>query len=179
MALYELDGISPDLPGDDNFWVAPSAAVMGRVAIGHGVSVWFGTVIRGDNEPITIGDRCNVQENCVFHTDPGYPMVLGDGVTVGHRAILHGCTIGRNALIGMGAIVLNGATIGENCLIGAGALITEGKVIPDNSLVVGTPGRIVRELDADSAKNLTLTADHYVANGRRFAGGLKLLVEKG
>ncbi|MEP3435671.1 MAG: gamma carbonic anhydrase family protein [Hoeflea sp.] len=172
MAIYSLDGKEPTIPDGFHF-VAESAQVIGRVILEEGAGIWFGAVLRGDNEPITIGQGSNIQENCVLHTDPGYPLTIGKGCTIGHSAILHGCTIGNNSLVGMGATVLNGAKIGENCLIGAGALVTEGKVIPDNSLVVGAPARVVRTLDAGSADMLKLSASHYVKNAKRFAAGLK------
>ncbi len=173
MALYALDGEKPDLVGTERAWVAPSAAVIGRVRLEADASVWFGAVLRGDNELIHIGQRSNIQDLTVIHTDPGFPCVVGEGVTVGHRAILHGCTIGDNALIGMGAVVLNGARIGRNCLVGAHALILENTEIPDNSLVIGAPGRIARTLDGDAIAGLKVSADRYVANARRFAGGLQ------
>jgi carbonic anhydrase/acetyltransferase-like protein (isoleucine patch superfamily) len=135
--------------------------------------VWFGAVLRGDNEPITIGAGSNVQDLCMIHTDPGFPAVVGAGCTIGHRAILHGCTIGDNSLVGMGAIVLNGATVGRNCLVGAGALVPEKKRIPDNSLVVGAPGRVVRELDEEAVRDLGRAAAIYVANWKRYAAGLE------
>lgn len=171
MTIYALDGISPTLPSGF-CWIADTAEVIGRVSLGEDVGIWFGAVLRGDNELIAIGARTNVQEHCVLHTDPGFPLTVGEGCTIGHRAILHGCTIGENTLIGMGATVLNGAVIGRNCLIGAGALITEGKRIPDDSLVVGAPGRVVRELDAEARAARATSADRYVANARRFAEGL-------
>jgi len=172
MATYELDGVSPTLP-DGFHWIAPTADVIGNIIIGEGVGIWFGSVLRGDNEPISIGKNTNVQENCVMHTDPGFPVRIGEGCTIGHKAMLHGCVIGNNSLIGMGATVLNGAVIGENCLIGAGALIPEGKSIPDNSLVVGMPGKVIRELDENAINGLKASADHYVSNAKRFASGLK------
>jgi len=171
MALLTLDGVSPTLP-DGFFWVAESAQVIGNVALGEAASVWFGAVLRGDNEPITVGARSNIQDLCVLHTDPGFPLVIGEGCTIGHRAILHGCTIGNNSLIGMGATVLNGAVVGENCLIGAGALVTEGKEIPAGSLVVGAPGRVVRTLTPDEIAGLRRSAERYVANARRYALGV-------
>ncbi|PWW03991.1 carbonic anhydrase/acetyltransferase-like protein (isoleucine patch superfamily) [Hoeflea marina] len=174
MALYRLDRHSPVLP-DGFYWVADSARVIGQVVLEAESSVWFGAVLRGDNEPIRVGAGSNIQENSVLHTDMGFPLTIGSGCTIGHNAILHGCTIGDNSLIGMGAIVLNGAVIGRNCLIGAGALITEGKQIPDNSLVMGSPGKVVRELDAAAADGLKLSASHYVANARRFAAGFEKL----
>ena len=171
--IYELDGIRPDVPVGDDWWVAPDANVIGNVEIATGASIWFGCTIRGDNERITIGEASNVQENTVMHTDVGFPLTIGRFCTIGHKAMLHGCTIGDNSLIGMGATVLNGAKIGRNCLIGAGALITEGKEIPDNSLVMGAPGKVVRELDAKAAKMLEASALHYRDNMRRFKAGLK------
>ena len=171
MPLYELDGIAPEIAEDS--WVAPDANVIGNVRVEEGASVWFGTTIRGDNEPIVIGKGSNVQENTVMHTDPGCPLTIGEGCTIGHKAMLHGCTIGENSLVGMGATILNGAKIGKNCLIGAGALVTEGKVIPDGSLVMGAPGKIVRELDEKAINSLRGSALHYQENMRRFRNGLK------
>lgn len=171
MAIYSLDGKQPKLPAGF-YYVADSAQVIGNVILEEGAGVWFGAVLRGDNESITVGEGSNIQENCVLHTDLGFPLVIGKGCTIGHAAILHGCTIGNNSLVGMGATVLNGVKIGENCLIGAGALVTEGKVIPDNSLVVGSPAKVVRTLGADSEAMLKLSASHYVENARRFAKGL-------
>ena len=171
MTVYSLDGIEPDRTAGFS-WIAPTASVIGKVIIGLDVGIWFGAAIRGDNETITIGDRTNVQENCVMHTDPGFPVLIGKGCTIGHRAMIHGCTIGDNTLIGMGATILNGAVIGNNCLIGAGALVPEGKIIPDNSLVVGMPGKVVRELDADAIERLRISADVYVSNAKRFAKSL-------
>lgn len=173
MTLYALDGIVPQTPEDGDFWVAPDANVLGKVRIGKGASVWFGCTLRGDNELIDIGDGTNVQENTVMHTDMGFPLTVGVNCTIGHKAMLHGCTIGDNSLIGMGATILNGARIGKNCLIGAGALVTENKVIPDGSLVMGSPGKVVRELDEAAIKRLTLSALGYQANARRFRAGLK------
>lgn len=171
MAIYSLDGKQPTLPAGF-YYVADSAQVIGNVILEEGAGIWFGAVLRGDNESITVGEGSNIQENCVLHTDLGFPLAIGKGCTIGHAAILHGCMIGNNSLVGMGATVLNGAKIGENCLIGAGALVTEGKVIPDNSLVVGSPAKVVRTLGADSAAMLKLSASHYVENARRFAKGL-------
>ena len=173
--LYELDGIAPDLPADGDYWVAPGAHVMGHVVIGAGVGIWFGAMLRGDNEPLVIGEGTNIQENCVLHTDMGYPLTIGRDCTIGHTAILHGCTIGDGSLIGMGATVLNGAVIGEGCLIGAGALVTEGKVIPDGSLVMGSPGKVVRSLDDAARAKLRLSATNYRANMARFKAGLRPL----
>jgi carbonic anhydrase/acetyltransferase-like protein (isoleucine patch superfamily) len=172
MALYALDGISPEFPGGGDCWVAPSADLMGKVRLLAGASVWFGAVLRGDNEWITVGVGSNVQDGCVLHTDLGAPLTIGTNCTVGHKAILHGCEIGDNALVGMGAIVLNHAKIGRNCLVGAGALIPEGKVIPDNSLVLGQPGKVVRTLDDAAIAGLTAAAQSYQRNWKRFAAGL-------
>jgi carbonic anhydrase/acetyltransferase-like protein (isoleucine patch superfamily) len=172
MTCYALDGVSPLLPGEGRFWIAPDAAVIGRVKLEANASVWFGAVIRGDNELILIGENSNVQDGCVLHTDMGSPLTIGRNCTIGHRAMLHGCTIGDNSLIGMGATVLNNAVIGRNCLIGANALIAEGKVIPDNSLVMGMPGKVVRELDAEAIARLPKSAEGYVRNWQRFAKGL-------
>ena len=175
MPLYSLDDHAPETPADGAYWIAPDAHVMGRVAIGQDVSVWFNSVVRGDNERIEIGEGTNIQEGCMLHTDPGFPMTIGRGCTVGHHAILHGCTLGENTLVGMGATILNGARIGPNCLVGAGALVTEGKAFPEGSLIVGAPGRVVRALDEAAIAGLRLTAEKYVWNWKRFAAGLKQL----
>ena len=172
MAVYGLDGVLPELPSGGQCWIAESAAVIGKVALGRGVGVWFGAVIRGDFERITIGGETNIQEHAVLHTDAGFPLTVGAGCTVGHRAILHGCAIGDNVLIGMGAIVLNGATIGEDCLIAAGALVPEGRPIPPGSLVIGMPGKVVRALSADEIAGNRASAARYVANWQRYAKGL-------
>lgn len=172
MPLYALDGVAPRVDPDVGF-IAPDAILVGDIVVGPDVGIWFGVVARGDIERISIGARTNVQENCVLHTDTGHPLVIGDDVTIGHSAIVHGCTIGDNSLIGMGATVLNGARIGKNCLIGANALVTEGKVIPDNSLVMGAPAKAVREIDAEGVEALTASAERYVKNARRFAAGMK------
>ena len=166
MTLYSLDGHAPQIAADS--WVAPDANLIGKVVVEDAASVWFGCTLRGDNEPITVGAGSNVQENCVCHTDMGYPLTIGPGCTIGHKVMLHGCTIGENTLVGMGAIVLNGARIGKNCLIGAGALVTEGKEIPDGSLVMGAPGKVVRELDERAIQGLRLSALHYQENMRRY-----------
>ncbi|NBD28918.1 MAG: gamma carbonic anhydrase family protein [Alphaproteobacteria bacterium] len=171
MTLYELDGHAPEI--DATAWVAPGCHLIGQVALGPRASVWFGTTIRGDNEPILVGEGSNVQENCVFHTDMGFPLTIGVNCTIGHKVMLHGCTIGDNSLVGMGATVLNGARIGKNCLIGAGALVTEGKEIPDGSLVMGAPGKVVRDLDEAAIAALTASALHYQDNAARFRAGLK------
>ena len=171
LTLYALDKLQPKLPIGFSF-VADSACVIGNVIIGEDVGIWFGVVIRGDNEPITIGAGSNIQDNCVVHTDPGAPVNIGEGCTIGHNAIIHGCAIGDNSLIGMGATILNYVNIGRNCLIGAGALITEGTQIPDNSLVVGSPGKVIRQIDEVGEKGLRMSAVAYVANAKRFANGL-------
>ncbi len=172
MPLYSLDGVWPELPAVGEHWIAPSADVMGRVRLLKDTSVWFGAVLRGDNEWISIGEGSNVQDGCVLHTDIGAPLTIGRDCTIGHKAILHGCAIGDNSLVGMGAIVLNHARIGKNCLIGAGAFVGEGKTIPDNSLVVGAPGKVIREIDGATAEKLKLSALSYVKNWKRFAAGL-------
>ncbi|MCR9148744.1 MAG: gamma carbonic anhydrase family protein [Rhodobacteraceae bacterium] len=168
--IYALDGIAPDIAPDA--WIAPDANLIGKVVIGAAASVWFGATIRGDNEEIRLGDGSNIQENCVLHTDIGYPLVIGANCTIGHKAMLHGCTIGEGSLIGMGATVLNGARIGRGCLIGANALVTEGKEIPDGSLVMGAPGRVVRQLDEAARDRLLWSAAHYRENAARFRAGL-------
>jgi carbonic anhydrase/acetyltransferase-like protein (isoleucine patch superfamily) len=173
VTVYALDGIAPELPEEGQYWIAPSASVIGKVRLERGASVWFGAVIRGDNELITIGEGSNVQDGAVMHTDPGLPLTVGRNCTIGHKAILHGCAVGDNTLIGMGAVILNRARIGRNCLIGANALITEGKEIPDNSLVMGQPGKIAGELNEEAIARLTKSAETYVRNWQRFAGGLK------
>ncbi|WP_423823969.1 gamma carbonic anhydrase family protein [Salinisphaera sp. SPP-AMP-43] len=169
---YRLDDIEPEVPASGDYFVADNASVIGRVRLAERSSIWFNAVLRGDQELIAIGEGSNIQEACVLHTDPGYPLTVGAGVTVGHQAMLHGCTIGDNSLIGIQAVVLNGAHIGQNCLIGAGALIPEGKTIPDNSLVIGAPGRVKRELTVEEITGLGEGAAHYVANYRRFLAGL-------
>jgi len=169
--IHALDDIAPEV--DDTAWVAHDANVIGAVTLAADTSVWFGATLRGDNEPITLGQGTNVQEACVLHTDMGYPLTVGAGCTIGHKAMLHGCTIGENSLIGMGATILNGARIGRDCLIGAGALVTEGKEIPDGSLVMGAPGKVIRQLDAAAIDALRLSALHYQQNARRFRDGLR------
>jgi carbonic anhydrase/acetyltransferase-like protein (isoleucine patch superfamily) len=171
MPIYELDGQAPDLP--EEYWIAETAVLIGRVRLGVATSVWFGSVLRGDNEWVEIGANSNIQENCTLHTDMGFPLTVGPNCTIGHNVVLHGCTIAENSLIGMGAIVLNGAKIGQNCIVGAGSLVTEGKSFPDHTLIVGAPARAIRALDAEATKMLTWSADHYVSNFRRFAAGLK------
>ena len=169
--IYRLDDMDPQI--DPSAWVAPGSHVIGQVRIAADASVWFGAVLRGDNELIDVGTGTNIQENSVLHTDMGYPLTIGAGCTIGHKAMLHGCRIGDNSLIGMGATVLNGAVIGRDCLIGAGALITENKVIPDGSLVMGAPGRVVRQLDEAGIDRLRASAIGYQSNARRFAAGLQ------
>lgn len=173
MAIYNLGNKEVSVPESGNYWVADNATVLGSVILKEGASVWFNVVVRGDNDPITIGENSNVQDGSVLHTDDGVPLTIGKNVTVGHMAMLHGCTIGDNTLIGIGATVLNRAKIGKNCLIGAHALIPEGKEIPDNSLVMGAPGKVVRQLDEASEKMLTASAMHYVENWKRYVTGLK------
>ena len=173
MALYALGDSIPQTPDEGEYWVAPDAQVMGRVVLRRNASVWYGAVVRGDNDPITIGEDSNVQDLSVLHTDEGVPLTIGKGVTIGHRAMLHGCTVGDYSLIGIGATVLNGAKIGRNCIIGAHALITEGKEIPDNSLVVGAPAKVIRTLDEDAAVMMKASADHYVENWKRHATQLR------
>jgi carbonic anhydrase/acetyltransferase-like protein (isoleucine patch superfamily) len=168
--IYALDEHRPRIHADT--WIAPDANLIGKVVIEAGASVWFGATLRGDNEEILVGAGSNVQENCVLHTDMGYPLVIGANSTIGHKAMLHGCTIGDGSLIGMGATLLNGCKIGRGCLIGAGALVTEGKEIPDGSLVMGAPGKIVRTLDDEARARLLKSAEGYQANMRRFRAGL-------
>ncbi len=170
MALYELDGIAPQIA--DSAWVAGSAEVMGNVKLGADASIWFGAVLRGDNDPITIGAGSNVQDGSVLHADIGQPLTLGERVTVGHKVMLHGCTIGDESLIGIGAVVLNGAKIGRHCLVGAGALVTEGKEFPDGSMILGSPARVVRQLTPEQIEGLRGSALGYVENARRFRAGL-------
>jgi len=173
MNRFDLGERRPKLPPTGEYWIAPNAVVLGDVELKSNASVWFGAVVRGDNDPIVIGESTNVQDLSVLHNDEGVPLTIGDGVTVGHRAMLHGCTVGDNSLIGIGAVILNGAVIGRNCLIGAQALITEGKAIPDNSLVIGSPGRAVRQLTEAEIGSLRLSAQRYVANWRRYARELR------
>lgn len=173
MPLYEIDGLRPSLPEDRSSWVAPSADVIGDARLGREVGIWFGAVIRADNTPILVGDRTNIQEGAMLHSDPQSPLTVGEECTVGHHAILHGCTIGNRVLVGMGATVLNDAVIGDGCLIGAGALVTEGKVFPPNSLIVGAPARAVRTLGDEAAAALKASAEHYARRQQRYAAGLK------
>ncbi|QNP48087.1 gamma carbonic anhydrase family protein [Diaphorobacter aerolatus] len=171
MAVYELDGIRPNVP--ESAWIADSAQVLGNVSLGEDASVWFGAVIRGDTDRITIGAGSNIQDASVLHADHGTPLVIGAHVTVGHQVMLHGCTIGDETLIGIGAVVLNGAKIGRNCLVGAGSLVTEGKEFPDGSMILGSPARVVKQLSPEQIEGLRKSAQHYVENARRFKKGLR------
>ena len=173
MAIYQLDDLTPSIP--DSAWVADSAQVMGNVTLGEHTSVWFGAVLRGDTSTITVGKGSNVQDNSVLHADNGMPLVIGEGVTVGHQVMLHGCTVGNNSLIGIGAIVLNGVKIGNNCLVGAGALVTEGKEFPDGSMILGSPAKAVRMLSPEQIEGLKMSAQHYITNANRYKAGLKKL----
>ncbi len=171
--IYELDDQKPDLPEAGRYWVAPSASVIGKVRLKTDCSVWFGAVLRGDNEWIELGERSQIQDNSTLHTDIGFPITIGPDCVIGHNVVLHGCMIGANTLVGMGAIILNGARIGAHCLVGAGALITEGKSFPERSLIVGSPARVLRTLDEDAAVAIAAGADFYVRNFKRYAKGLK------
>lgn len=172
MPLYEFEGIRPELPASGKYWIAPDATLIGKVRLLEEASVWFYAVLRGDNEWIEIRAGSNIQEGCVLHTDMGFPLVVGENCTIGHRAILHGCMIGENSLVGMGATVLNGAKIGRNSLVGANALVTEGKEFPDNSLIVGAPAKAIRTLDEAAAAGITASARGYSARWKQFAAGL-------
>jgi carbonic anhydrase/acetyltransferase-like protein (isoleucine patch superfamily) len=173
MAIFELDGAAPELPGEGRYWIAESASVIGRVRLKADASVWFGAVLRGDHEWIELGERSQIQDNSTLHTDPGFPIIIGDNCVIGHNVVLHGCVIASKSLIGMGAIVLNGARIGRNCLVGAGALVTEGKEFPDNSLIVGSPARALRTLDEKTSEMILDGADIYVRRWRQYSQGLK------
>jgi len=173
MAIFALDGVTPDLPGEGRYWIAESAIVVGRVRLKTDASVWFGSVLRGDNERIELGERSQIQDNCTVHTDLGFPTTVGDDCVIGHNVVLHGCSIGPRSVVGMGAIVLNGARIGSNCLVGAGALVTEGKEFPDDSLIVGSPARVLRSIDAKGAQLIREGVEEYVRRWRQYAGGLK------
>jgi carbonic anhydrase/acetyltransferase-like protein (isoleucine patch superfamily) len=175
MAIYALDGEAPELPADGLYWVAETATVVGRVRLHSEVSIWYGSVLRGDNEWIEIGERSQIQDNATLHTDPGFPLTIGRECVIGHNVVLHGCVIGDNSLIGMGAIVLNGARIGKHCLVGAGALLTEGKEFPDNALIVGTPAKAVSETDEKVRTMIARAADVYVKRWKRYAAGLTRL----
>lgn len=171
MAIYQLGDNTPEI--DPTAYVADSAHIIGKVRVAAGASVWFGATVRGDNEWITLGENSNLQENCVLHTDPGVPLVIGRNVTVGHQAMLHGCTIGDGSLVGIQAVILNGAKIGRNCLVGAGALVTEGKEFPENSLILGTPAKVARSLTEEEVARLQASATGYVAKGQSFKQDLK------
>ncbi|WP_280189757.1 gamma carbonic anhydrase family protein [Delftia sp. PS-11] len=173
MAIYELDGVAPEVAA--SAWVADSAQVMGNVRLAEDASIWFGAVVRGDCESITVGEGSNIQDASVLHADLGKPLVVGRHVTVGHQVMLHGCTIGDESLIGIGAVVLNGAKIGRNCLVGAGALVTEGKEFPDGSMIIGSPAKAVRQLTPEQIEGLRRSAAHYIDNARRFKTGLRKL----
>ena len=173
MPIYELDGQGPEFPGDGQYWVAETATLIGRVRLKAEASVWFGAVLRGDNEWIELGQRSQIQDNATLHTDPGFPLVIGSNCVIGHNVILHGCTIGDDSLIGMGAMMLNGVKIGKNSLVGAGAVVTEGKTFPDNSLIVGAPARAIRTLDEKAAQMIRGGADIYVRRFKQYATGLK------
>ena len=170
MAVYQLDTLTPRLA--ETAWVADSAQVIGNVELAEGASIWFGAILRGDNEPMRIGRNSNVQDGSMLHSDPGSPLTLGENVTVGHQVMLHGCTVGDGSLIGIKAVVLNGAKIGKNCLVGAGSLVTEGKEFPDGSMIMGAPAKVVRELTPDEIAGLARAAKHYVDNAKRYAAGL-------
>lgn len=172
MNAFSLGGLGPVVPPDDEYWIAPTATVIGNVILRRNASVWFGAVLRGDNDPIEVGENSNVQDNSVLHTDVGQPLTIGANVTIGHMVMLHGCRIGDGSLIGIGSIVLNGAKIGRNCIIGASSLITEGKEIPDNSMVMGSPGKVVRTLTEEQAAGVAAGALHYVENWKRFKARL-------
>jgi len=173
MPIYELDGQAPEFPGDGQYWVADTATLIGRVRLKREASVWYGAVLRGDNEWIELGERSQVQDNATLHTDPGFPMVIGSNCVIGHNVILHGCIVGDDSLIGMGAILLNGVKIGKNSLVGAGSVVTEGKTFPDNSLIVGAPARAIRTVDERISAMIREGADIYVRRWQRYAKGLK------
>jgi carbonic anhydrase/acetyltransferase-like protein (isoleucine patch superfamily) len=173
MASYELDGQAPELPPDGNYFIADSASVIGKVRLLNGASVWFGAVLRGDNEWIEIGENSNVQDNSTCHTDLGFPLTVGKNCTIGHNVILHGCTIEDDALVGIGSIVMNGARIGRGSVVGAGSVVTEGKQFPEHSLIIGAPARVIRALDPAQVAKMTMGAKFYVSNGARFRKGLK------
>ena len=173
MTIYALDGQAPEFPAAGTYWVADTAVLIGKVRLKHEASVWFGAVVRGDNEWIELGERSQVQDNATLHTDPGFPMTIGSNCVIGHNVIMHGCIIGDNSLIGMGAILLNGVKIGKNSLVGAGALVTEGKAFPDNSLIVGAPARAIRTVDDKIMQMIREGADIYVRRWKRYAKGLK------
>ncbi len=174
MPIYSLNDVSPQLPADGDFWIAPDAVLIGKVRLEKGASIWFGAVLRGDNDWITIGEGSNVQDHSVIHADPGQPVTLGRGVTIGHRVIVHSASVDDNSLIGMGAVLLNRAQVGVNCLVGAGALVTEDKHFADDTLILGAPAKAVRKLSQGEIAGLTRSAQGYVVNSRRYAAGLDL-----
>jgi carbonic anhydrase/acetyltransferase-like protein (isoleucine patch superfamily) len=171
--VYRLGAATPQLPPEGQYWIAPNAVVLGNVILKQNASIWFGATLRGDNDPIIVGENSNVQDGSVLHTDAGVPLTIGANVTIGHMVMLHGCTIGDGSLIGIGSVVLNGAKIGKGCLIGANSLITEGKEIPDHSMVMGSPGKVVRTLDEGAVAMLAMSAAHYVENWKRYAAELE------
>lgn len=173
MPIYAIDDLTPEFDDPQSVWIAPTASVVGNIHIGADVGIWFGAAIRGDNEPIRIGAGSNIQENAVLHVDPGQPLTMGQNCTIGHGAIVHGCTLGNQVLVGMGATVLNGAVIGDNCLIGANALVTEGKAFPEGSLIMGAPAKAVKVLSADQLAGLKRSAENYVARAKQFKAGMK------
>jgi carbonic anhydrase/acetyltransferase-like protein (isoleucine patch superfamily) len=173
MAIYELDGVQVKTPGPGHYYVAENAVVVGNVEIGEDVSIWFSSVVRGDNDAIVIGAGANIQDGCVLHVDPGFPIHIGENTAIGHMVMLHGCTVGRGCLVGMGSIIMNGAVIGDECLIGANTLIPEGKVIPPRSLVMGAPGKVVRTLTDEDVLRLTRGPANYKRNWRKFSAGMK------
>jgi carbonic anhydrase/acetyltransferase-like protein (isoleucine patch superfamily) len=173
MPVYELKDARPEFPGEGEYWIAETATLIGRVRLKEQTSVWFGAVLRGDNEWIELGERSQIQDNATLHTDPGFPMTIGTNCVIGHNVILHGCTIGDDTLIGMGSIVMNGARIGSNCIVGAGAVVTEGKTFPDNSLIVGAPARVIRTLDEKAREMIRGGADIYVRRSQEYAKDLK------
>ena len=173
MPIYELDGQGPEFPADGNYWIAETAVLIGRVRLKSHASIWFGAVLRGDNEWIEIGERSQIQDNATCHTDPGFPLTIGRECVIGHKVMLHGCMVGENSLIGMGATLLNGSKIGNNSLVGAGALVTEGKTFPDNSMIVGVPARVIRTIDEKMTRMIANGADIYVRRSQQYAKGLK------
>ena len=173
MPIYNLGKKEPQLPSEGSYWVAPDAHVIGNVILGQDVGIWFGSVLRGDNDLIKIGNETNIQENTIIHVDPNTPVTIGNNCTIGHNAIIHGCTIGNNSLVGMGATILNNAKIGNNCLVGAGALVTENKEFPDGMLIIGSPAKAVRELSPEMITDMTRSSKHYVDNFNKFIKELK------
>jgi carbonic anhydrase/acetyltransferase-like protein (isoleucine patch superfamily) len=173
MPVYELDGLRPELPASGRYWIAPDAVLIGKVKLEEGASVWFGAVLRGDNEAIAVGARTNIQDGCILHTDPGYPLVIGGGCTVGHNAIVHGCTVGDSCLIGMGATLMNGSKVGARSVVGANALVAEGKEFPERSLIVGAPARSVRSIEDKTLKHIELACEIYFNRWQKYAAKLK------